>query len=43
VELHTALKVRAAIEGPTIGELFEELISSWAGKHRGMDYLDFML
>ena len=30
VELHTALKVRAATEGTTIGALIEEWIASWA-------------
>jgi len=32
VELHKALKVRAATEGTTIGNLIEEWISSWAKK-----------
>ncbi|MDB9844804.1 hypothetical protein OAC30_00450 [Burkholderiaceae bacterium] len=32
VELHTALKVRAATEGTTIGALIEEWITEWAGK-----------
>ena len=32
VELHTALKVRAATEGTTIGALIEEWVASWAGK-----------
>ncbi len=32
VELHTALKVRAATEGTSIGALIEEWIASWAGK-----------
>lgn len=30
VELHRALKVRAASEGKTIGELVENWIKSWA-------------
>ena len=32
VEMHTALKVRAATEGTTIGALIEEWIKGWAGK-----------
>ena len=32
VELHTALKVRAATEGTTIGALIEEWIKGWASK-----------
>ena len=32
LELHTALKVRAATEGPTIGALIEEWIKGWADK-----------
>jgi len=32
VELHKALKVRAATEGTTIGNLIEEWISNWAKK-----------
>ena len=30
VELHTALKVRAATEGTSIGALIEEWIKGWA-------------
>ena len=32
VEMHTALKVRAATEGTTIGALIEEWIKGCAGK-----------
>ena len=32
LELHTALKARAAMEHTTIGALIEEWIASWAGK-----------
>ena len=32
VEMHTALKVRAATEGTTIGALIEEWFKVWAGK-----------
>ena len=32
VELHRALKMRAAAEGKSIGELVEAWIKSWAGK-----------
>ena len=32
VELHRALKVRAASEGVSIGDLVEAWIKSWAGK-----------
>ena len=32
LELHTALKVRAAKEGTTIGALIEEWIMSWSNK-----------
>lgn len=32
LELHTALKVRAATEGTTIGALIEEWIGSWPKK-----------
>ena len=32
VELHRALKMRAAAEGKSIGELVEDWIKSWAGK-----------
>ena len=32
VELHRALKIRAASEGKTIGQLVEDWIKSWAVK-----------
>lgn len=32
LELHTALKARAAMEHTTIGALIEEWIAGWAGK-----------
>lgn len=32
IELHRALKMRAAAEGKSIGDLVEAWIRSWAGK-----------